>query len=296
MIERQDDLAPGCIPNWTTFGLYRGLRRACVSILAKYGSQQQGESMDSNAVVSAIANVIIALTAIAGVVLGIIGLRRDSQQEKRRAEWERDQEQKRLGWEQRKLDADAPHLVPIGAAWNGLNDTLPQRLAGDVNEIEIELRNQGNSTPFAVAAVLFPSRVMNPQSRQRTDNLYGIYWEGKLDVSPAPGERTRLVLRRQNYPINGDQRLIERYTLFAPDEPDLRLPQTDPWCFARLTLSYRDANKRTLGLIYNAQSVMNHGSLTQEWAHVSGPEKADQSLPELIDQTNRNRVQAQNPF
>ena len=60
---------------------------------------------------------------------------------------------------------------------------------------------------------------LNPQSGARTDNLHGIYWEGKLNASPAPGERTRLVLRQQNYPVNGDQRLLEKYTLFAPDEP-----------------------------------------------------------------------------
>lgn len=68
--------------------------------------------MDSNA----IANLIIAATAVAGVILGIVGLNRDAKQEQRRAEWERDQEQKRQEWERRQQDAAAPHPKPVGAA------------------------------------------------------------------------------------------------------------------------------------------------------------------------------------
>jgi hypothetical protein len=76
--------------------------------------------MDWSAVTVAIADGIIALTAVAGVVLGIQGRQRDAQQEQRRAEWERDQEQKRQEWERRQLDAAAPilfRLAGTGMAW-----------------------------------------------------------------------------------------------------------------------------------------------------------------------------------
>ncbi len=77
-------------------------------------------------------NAVIAVTAVLALILSGVGLyrdiqrsRREQEQVKQRAEWERDQVQKRQEWEHRQLDAAAPHLVPVGASWNGLNDTLP---------------------------------------------------------------------------------------------------------------------------------------------------------------------------
>jgi hypothetical protein len=249
--------------------------------------------MDWSAVTVAIADGIIALTAIAGVVLGIQGRQRDSQQEQRRAEWEREQEQKRQDWERRQLDSAAPHLVPIGGNWYGLvSDTLPNRLQA-TPQIQIPVQNQGNSMPQGVMAVLFPARVKIPQSDRRTDNLYGHYWEGKFDASPGPGETLRLDLNQKHYPLSGEQSIIDGMTLFAPDEPNLSLPQSDPMIFARLSLSYRDTSGRTLGLVYDAEAVMKDRAITQEWRHVEGPVVISKSLQQLTDETARNKYKTE---
>jgi hypothetical protein len=249
--------------------------------------------MDWSAVAVAIADGIIALTAVAGVILGIQGRNRDAMQEQRRAEWERDQEQKRLEWERRQLDSAAPHLAPIGGNWYGLaSDSLPNRLQA-TPQIQIPIQNQGNSMPQAVMAVLFPARVKNPQSGQRTDNLYGHYWEGKLDASPGPGETPRLDLNQKHYPLSGEQSIIEGLTLFAPDEPNLSLPQSDPMFFARLSLSYRDASGRTLGLVYDAEAVMKDRVITQEWRRVEGPVVIAKSLQQLTEETARNKYKTE---
>ena len=95
--------------------------------------------------------------------------------------------------------------------------------------------------------MLFGARVMNPQSRKRTDNLYGNYWAGNLSVAPAPDGRTHLLLDNLHYPLVGEQSVIKGLTLFAPDEPILSVPQADPNLFARLTITYQGCVQANAG-------------------------------------------------
>ena len=243
----------------------------------------------------AIPNVIIALTAVAGVVLGIISLNRDSQQEKRCGEWERDQEQKRQEWERRQQDAEAPHLKPVGAAWHGLTDAPLVRLTADVQQQDIELHNVGKSTPVEVAGVLFGARVMTPQSRKRTDTCTETIGLGILVSRLLRTGACTCLLDNQRYPLKGEQSVIDGLTLFAPDEPILGVPQADPNLFARLTMTYRDAYGRTLALVYDARAVLPDGSKI-EWQLAAGPTEVSKSLQALIDETNRDRIQAQTRF
>jgi len=240
--------------------------------------------MDWSAV--AIADGIIALTAVAGVVLGIQGRRRDSQQEERRVEWERDQEQKRQEWERRQLDAAAPRLAPTGASWHGAEtDTLPHRL-NEVPLIEVTIQNQSNNVPQDVEGVLFPARVKNPSGTQ-VDYLNGLYWQGKFEASLAPNESLPLRLERQTRPLQGDLCLIDGLTLFAPYEPKLGVPSTGRWFFARLTLTYRDANGRTLCVVYDAEAVKVNDGFKRVWQRVGAPVAVSKSLGELTDETGR---------
>ena len=147
-----------------------------------------------------------------------------------------------------------------------------------------------------VAGVLFGARVMNPQSRKLTDNLYGNYWAGNLSVSPSADGRTRLLLVNERSPLQGEQSVIDGLTLFAPDEPILSpTKSTGPNLFARLTMTYRDAYGRTLALVYKAEAVRPDGSKI-EWRWAAGPTEVSKSLQELIEETRRRRDQGQNPF
>jgi hypothetical protein len=142
-------------------------------------------------------NPVIGVATVAGVfIAGVVAYRewrkdkrntaQQESEQKQRAELEREREQKQQDRERRQQDAEAPHLKPIGANWRGLTDMPLVRLAADVKQQDIDIRNIGKSTPLEVVGVLFGARVMNPQSRTRTDNLYGTYWAGKLSVAPAP--------------------------------------------------------------------------------------------------------------
>jgi hypothetical protein len=245
--------------------------------------------------VSALAAVASVASVAVAVFVVIRDIRRDKLNTEHQAQWEREQEQKWEERERRQLDAAAPHLRPVGATWDGLNNTPPIRLAADVKQHDIDIHNVGNSTPVGVAAALFGARTKIPQSGTRTDNLFGTYWEGTLDVSPAPNGRARLLLGNRNYPLTGEQNLIHGLTLFAPDEPILSLPQSDPMLYARLTLSYRDAYGRTLVLVYDAEAIVR-GRFKIEWRHVAGPVEITKGLQELTDETRRRRDQGENPF
>jgi hypothetical protein len=250
--------------------------------------------MDSNAVANLIAGFALILSGIT-IYRDIQRSRREQEQDKRRAEWEREQERKRQEWERLQLNAAAPRLIPVHSLTHVEGERAPQHLT-PTPEIVIFLHNGGSTVPFALAATLFPATFINPHTHGRTDNLYGIYWEGRLDVSPVPNKDGLITLHQRSRPLHGEQSLIEGFMLFAPDEPAPRTDGSDRYYVARLTLSFRDATERTLAMIYDAETVVGKVGLTTVWNHVAGPVEVSKSLQELIEETGHDRDEAEKPF
>src|SRR5690348_8585372 len=224
--------------------------------------------MDAGTIIAIVVSGLSVLIA----VIALFPSFRSNFLNQRALELQQNEQQLRLEWERekerRQLEANQPHLVPVGAAWYGLSAGMPQRFS-PVDAIQIELQNKGGSMPLAVAAVLFPAFTI--------DKRYDFYWEGRLDESPAPGGRISLVLYRRDNLLEGYESLLEPHSLSASNEP---IPASSYnyhyyYCVARLTLTYRDANGRTLGLIYDAESAEVNDALTQVWKHVEGPTEVE---------------------
>ena len=186
------------------------------------------------------------------------------------------------------VNSTQTRIVATGASWYGANtDALPHRLAS-VDKIDVSIQSVGKNAPQDVRAVLFPARVYNPQSNTRSDYLNGLYWEGRLNASPALNVITPISLKRQTRPLQGDQCVIDGLPLFAPDEPDLRptSTSTEPWLYARLTVTYRDVNT-TYCVVYDAEAIQQGRDFERPWRHVEEPKVVAKSLQQLTDETRR---------
>lgn len=243
------------------------------------------------------AAVALAISILALLVAGValIPAFRSYALSRRVFEWQQTEAQQRSEEDRERqraqLDADAPRIAVTGASWHGATtDVLPNRL-NSVDEIDVSIQSVGKSAPQDVRAVLFPARVYNPQSDRSSDYLNGLYWEGRLDASPALNVITSIPLKRQTRPLQGDQCVIDGLPLFAPDEPTLSLPSTDPWLFARLTVTYSDG-KTTFCVVYDAEAIQRGREFAHPWRPVDGPKVVSKSIQELTDETTRGGTQS----
>ena len=203
----------------------------------------------------------------------------------RRKEWERELQDRQT---QLLLIGAQPDLAPTGANIAIYNETVPQLLAQRADAI-VGVHNQGGTIPSEVRAVLFPSAVnLPPDAPQmaRTEELFGTYWEGTLEVPPDAGGRADLTLWLQPAtPLRGDMSIVEGYTLFAPPQPD----ENRHFNFARLTIVCQDRHRRTLASVWDYESVTRNGDLTKDWHRVVGPVVVTRDLRTLKELAARER-------
>ena len=214
---------------------------------------------------------VSAIPAYLGLLLSAFVFYRQQREQKRRNEWER-----RLYEEQQHHDlvVNQPRLVPTGSSLVFLNDMVPQRLAADAQQQGVQLQSLGKSMPSDVHAVLFPcapDQLLDKPALPRVEQLFGTYWEGRLDASLGQGEQHPLKLSARRSPLSGDLGVIPGYTLFAPPEPRLGTSLGAHFYFARLTITFRDDFGRMLAANFDGESVPHENVLTQQWRTGIGP-------------------------
>jgi hypothetical protein len=229
-----------------------------------------------------VADVIAGLSLLVSGVAFWLGRREAGE----RAKWESEQERKHVVFTQ-------PDLVPVGSALGIEGDNIPQRLALREDQ-RIQLHNQGGSIPSDVRAVLFPAAIeLRPDVpvQARTEELYGTYWEGTLDVPPDAGGRGDFVLYKRSFPLRGSHTVIAGHMLFAPPLPQsgTSVSGQHHYYFGRLTLTLCDRNGRKLAAVYNGESVVKNNALTQDWVRVAGPSEVEHDLRELAERARGER-------
>ena len=239
---------------------------------------------------------VVAIAAIAAVPAYVsLGFsyyvfRRQQSEQERRNEWERKQHKQQ---QHHELVVNQPRLVPIGSSLVILNDTVPQRLATDAQQQTIQLQSLGRSMPSDVYAVLFPcasNQPPNTPAQSRVEELFGTYWEGRLDASLGQGEQLSLMLSARSFPLSGNLSVIPGYTLFAPPVPAaLGTSLGAHFYFARLTMTFRDDFGRMLAANFDGESVPHEKVLTQKWRTRTGPVEVSKDLRMLADEATANR-------
>jgi hypothetical protein len=239
---------------------------------------------------------VVAMAAIAAVPAYVsLGFsyyvfRRQQSEQERRNEWERKQHKQQ---QHHELVVNQPRLVPIGSSLVILNDTVPQRLATDAQQQTIQLQSLGRSMPSDVYAVLFPcasNQPPNTPAQSRVEELFGTYWEGRLDASLGQGEQLSLMLSARSFPLSGNLSVIPGYTLFAPPVPAaLGTSLGAHFYFARLTMTFRDDFGRMLAANFDGESVPHEKVLTQKWRTGTGPVEVSKDLRMLADEATANR-------
>jgi hypothetical protein len=121
------------------------------------------------------------------------------------------------------------------------------------------------------------------------EELFGTYWAGMLDASPAEGDQIALVLSLRRFPLHGDLSLIPGHTLFAPPEPNAGTSPGAHYYFGRLTITFRDAFGRILASDFDGESVPHENVLTQKWRPGLGPVEVSQDLRMLEDEAAADR-------
>lgn len=189
--------------------------------------------------------------ALVGMVLGVASFVASQREVRKRKQWELEQEKRQIAFTQ-------PDLVPTGARPQG-ESGQPARLTA-IGARTIDINNEGGSTPSQVTAVLFPSsfyRSADGGEPRQDNSLNEIYWFGQVDISPAANTSTRLTLHLLQYPLRGNQSVIEGVSLFAPEEPHWSASALRNTIFysARLTMTYQDREGRTLATAFDMDAI-----------------------------------------
>ena len=221
-----------------------------------------------------IVTLIVAIPSFFGVVQNIRQSRWEHRQAEQQGQFQ--EQQQRL-----MLQINQPDLKPTGGSYS--IDSKSHRLDFGANQV-FDIHNEGGSTPSDVQMVFFPSATyLKPYTDplERVPGLYGTYWYGQLDVSPAADGRIHIPLEEQRVPLRGEMSVIDGLTLSAPDEPGPISPDAVSARFytGRLTMTFRDRTGRLLASVFDME-----GTDQQKLVPVRRVVEVEHGLRELIDQ------------